>query len=100
MLKQRPLNILSIADDNLEKCKVTIFKSCNGYAMWQYRKNDHSPKMYFRNGGLPAATSLAMVSSKNEVIVWISNGATLYSKDYEENRLEKYFYQVLNPQFQ
>ncbi|MCU4378576.1 serine hydrolase [Acinetobacter haemolyticus] len=96
MLKQYPLSILNIAEDNLENCKTTQFQSCNGYAMRQYQKNLNSPKMYFRNGGLPATTSLAMVTAKHEVIVWTSNGATLYDENYQENFLEKYFYQVLN----
>lgn len=97
MLKQQPLNILDIAYDNLETCKTTEFKSCNGYAMWQYQKDKNSPKMYFRNGGLPAATSLAMVTDQKEVIVWVSNGDTLYDDNFDENLLEKHFYQVFNP---
>lgn len=97
MIQQQPLNILSIAQDNLETCKLTEFKSCNGYAMWQYQKDQTSPIMYFRNGGLPAATSLAMVTAKGEVVVWTSNGATSYDQDYHENFLENYFYKVLNP---
>lgn len=97
MLKQQPLNILGIAPDNLETCKLTQFKSCNGYAMWQYQKDQRSPVIYFRNGGLPAATSLAMVTTKGEIVVWTSNGATRYDQDYHENFLEKYFYKTLNP---
>ncbi|MEG2443105.1 MAG: serine hydrolase domain-containing protein [Acinetobacter sp.] len=97
MLKQQPLNILDITHDNLEACKTTEFKSCNGYAMWQYQKDKNSPKMYFRNGGLPAATSLAMVTDQKEVIVWVSNGGTLYDDNFDENLLEKHFYQVFNP---
>jgi len=97
MLQQKHLNILDIAKDNLKKCHISLFKSCNGYAMWQYQKDSNAPRMYFRNGGLPATTSLAMVTAKGEVIVWIGNGATLYDKNYDENLLEKYFYQVFNP---
>jgi D-alanyl-D-alanine carboxypeptidase len=97
MLKQQPLNILDIAYDNLEACKTTEFKSCNGYAMWQYQKDKNSPKMYFRNGKLPAATSLAIVTSQKEVIVWVSNGDTLYDDNFDKNLLEKHFYQVFNP---
>lgn len=97
MIQQQPLNILSIAQDNLETCKLTEFKSCNGYAMWQYQKDQTSPIMYFRNGGLPAATSLAMVTAKGDVVVWTSNGATSHDQDYDENFLENYFYKVLNP---
>lgn len=96
MLQQQHLNILDIAEDNLKKCHISLFKSCNGYAMWQYQKDSNAPRMYFRNGGLPATTSLAMVTAKGEVIVWIGNGATLYDKNYDENLLEKYFYQVFN----
>lgn len=96
MLQQQQLNILDIAEDNLKKCHITQFKSCNGYAMWQYQKNSSAPRMYFRNGGLPAATSLAMVTAKGETIVWVGNGATRYDKDYDDNMLEKYFYQMLN----
>lgn len=58
------------AEDNLKNCEINQFKSCNGYAMWQYQQDQNSPKMYFRNGGLPAATSLAMVTENQEVIVW------------------------------
>lgn len=97
MIQQQPLNILSIAQDNLETCKLTEFKSCNGYAMWQYQKDQASSIMYFRNGGLPAATSLAMVTTKGEVVVWTSNGATLYDENYKENFLEKYFYETIYP---
>lgn len=96
MLKRKPLNILAIDKQTLKNCKIHQFKSCNGYAMWQYRDNSSRPIMYFRNGGLPAVTSLAMVTAKSEVIVWIGNGASLYDKTYDENLLEKYFYKTLN----
>ncbi|ENX60365.1 MULTISPECIES: serine hydrolase domain-containing protein [Acinetobacter] len=96
MLQQQHLNILDIAEDNLKKCRITQFKSCNGYAMWQYQQDNSAPRMYFRNGGLPAVTSLAMVTAKGETIVWVGNGATRYDKDYDDNLLEKYFYQMLN----
>ncbi|ENX38211.1 serine hydrolase domain-containing protein [Acinetobacter sp. NIPH 2100] len=98
MLQREHLNILDIAEDNLKKCHITQFKSCNGYAMWQYQKDSSASRMYFRNGGFPAATSLAMVTAKSEVVVWVGNGATRYDKDYDENLLEKYFYQTLNDQ--
>ena len=96
MLKHKPLNILTIDKQTLKNCKIHQFKSCNGYAMWQYRDKNSSPIMYFRNGGLPAVTSLAMVTSNSEVIVWMGNGASLYDKTYDENLLEKYFYKTLN----
>ncbi|WPC34569.1 serine hydrolase [Acinetobacter sp. YWS30-1] len=96
MLDSKPYNILFINPNTLNNCNIQRFKSCNGYAMWQYRAGPNRPIMYFRNGGLPAVTSLAMVTSKNEVIVWMGNGATLYNEDYDENLLEKYFYKVLN----
>lgn len=96
MLKHKPLNILTIDKQTLKYCKIHQFKSCNGYAMWQYREKSSQPIMYFRNGGLPAVTSLAMVTSKSEVIVWMGNGASLYDKTYDENLLEKYFYKTLN----
>lgn len=96
MLERQPLNILSIEQDNIGKCNLTDFKMCNGYAMWQYQKDSQSPKVYFRNGGLPAATSLAVISDQGEVLVWTSNGTSLYTKDYDENWLEKYFYQILS----
>ncbi|ENX24929.1 serine hydrolase domain-containing protein [Acinetobacter sp. CIP 102136] len=95
MLAQPYPNILDIAPDNLANCHLNEFKSCNGYAMWHYQKDKNHPKMYFRNGGLPATTSLAMVTSKNEVVIWVSNGATLYSENYDQNFLEKYFYHIL-----
>lgn len=97
MLELDNLNILSIAKNNLETCKLTQFKSCNGYAMLHYQKDNNSPIMYFREGGLPAATSLTIVTNKNEVIVWVGNGATLYDENYKENFLEKYFYETLYP---
>lgn len=96
MLDAKPYNILSIDPSTLKSCKLQKFKSCNGYAMWQYRASPDKPVMYFRNGGLPAVTSLAMVTAKKEVVVWIGNGATLYNENYEENLLEKYFYKALN----
>ncbi|MGY6624258.1 serine hydrolase domain-containing protein [Acinetobacter johnsonii] len=96
MLKHKPLNILAIDKKTLKSCKIHQFKSCNGYAMWQYREKSSQPIMYFRNGGLPAVTSLAMVTSNSEVIVWMGNGASLYDKTYDENLLEKYFYKTLN----
>lgn len=96
MLQEQPLNILGIAEDNLKNCEINQFKSCNGYAMWQYQQDQNSPKMYFRNGGLPAATSLAMVTENKELIVWTSNGATPYYAKIDENVLEKYFYKILN----
>lgn len=96
MLESKPYNILSINPDTLNNCNIQQFKSCNGYAMWQYRASLNKPVMYFRNGGLPAVTSLAMVTEKNEVVVWLGNGASLYHKNYDENFLEKYFYTVLN----
>lgn len=97
MLKKENLNILSIANDNIEACKINQFKSCNGYAMLHYQKDSNSPVMYFRDGGLPAVTSLTIVTDKNEVIVWVGNGATLYDENYKENFLEKYFYETLYP---
>lgn len=96
MLKHKPLNILAIDKQTLKNCKLHQFKSCNGYAMWQYREKSSQPIMYFRNGGLPAVTSLAMVTSNSEVIVWMGNGASLYNEAYDENLLEKYFYKTLN----
>lgn len=96
MLSSKPYNILSIQPSTLKHCNIEEFKSCNGYAMWQYRASSDQPVMYFRNGGLPAVTSLAMVTEKNEVVVWLGNGASLYHKNYDENFLEKYFYTVLN----
>lgn len=97
MLRKDNLNILSIANDNIEACKINQFKSCNGYAMLHYQKDSNSPVMYFRDGGLPAVTSLTIVTDKNEVIVWVGNGATLYDENYKENFLEKYFYETLYP---
>lgn len=96
MLKKSSFTILDIADSNLKNCEINRFKSCNGYAMWQYRQSQNKPIMYFRNGGLPAVTSLAMVTDKHEVVVWIGNGATLYNAQNDENLLEKYFYKILN----
>lgn len=96
MLESKPYNILSINSDTLNNCNIQQFKSCNGYAMWQYRASLNKPVMYFRNGGLPAVTSLAMVTAKNEVVVWLGNGASLYNEEYDENLLEKYFYKILN----
>lgn len=96
MLKDSSFNILHITDNNFKNCEIDKFKSCNGYAMWQYRQSQNKPIMYFRNGGLPAVTSLAMVTDKHEVVVWIGNGATLYDAQYDENLLEKYFYKILN----
>lgn len=96
MLDSKPYNILSINKNTFSKCNIYKFKSCNGYGMWQYRASQKQPIMYFRNGGLPAVTSLAIVTESNEVIVWIGNGTSLYNKNYDENLLEKYFYEVLN----
>lgn len=96
MLDAKPYNILSIDPFTLKSCELQKFKSCNGYAMLQYRASPDKPVMYFRNGGLPAVTSLAMVTAKNEVVVWLGNGASLYNEEYDENLLEKYFYKILN----
>jgi len=96
MLSHKPLNLLSIEPENLRQCKTTEFKSCNGYAMWQYQKTLNSPKLYYRNGGMPAVTSLAMVTEKQEVVVWVGNGATLYQENFDENLVERYFYQILS----
>lgn len=96
MLSRKPLNLLAIEKENLKQCKTTEFKSCNGYAMWQYQKNLNSPKIYYRNGGLPATTSLAMVTDQKEVIIWVSNGSSLYTENFDENLIEKYFYQKLS----
>lgn len=98
MLLSKPNNILSISPTTSKSCDIQKYKSCNGYAMWQY-KEKHKPIMYFRNGSLPAVTSLAIVTSKNEVIVWIGNGAPLYNEKYDKNLLEKYFYKRLNSNF-
>lgn len=96
ILKNKQLNIRSISQNTLDNCNITQFKSCNGYAMWHYRISDNKPVMYFRNGGLPAVTSLAIVTSKNEVLVWIGNGASLYNEKFDPNLLEKHFYKTLN----
>lgn len=97
MLKEsKNLNILSIRQDTLNNCHLDQFKSCNGYAMWQYQASENQPKMYFRNGGLLAVTSMAIVTENNEILVWIGNGASLYTDHYDENLLEKYFYKILS----
>lgn len=95
MLAQPPLNIMSIAQDNLAQCQISTFKSCNGYGMWQYQATAQQPVMYFRNGGFPAVTSLAVVTEDKRIMVWIGNGATLYGQNHDDNMLEKYFYQAL-----
>lgn len=96
MLHNKPLNLLSIDSQTLADCNIYQFKSCNGYAMWQYRASKKAPVLYFRNGGLPAVTSLAMITQNNEVIVWVGNGASLYDHDYDDNLLEKHFYKIFS----
>ena len=86
---------MSIAQDNLAQCQISTFKSCNGYGMWQYQATAQQPVMYFRNGGFPAVTSLAVVTEDKRIMVWIGNGATLYGQNHDDNMLEKYFYQAL-----
>lgn len=95
MLDSKKYTILSINDNTLKSCKINQFKSCNGYGMWQYRQTLNKPVMYFRNGGLPGLTSLAMVTENKEVIVWAGNGQSFYTENYDENFLEKYFYKII-----
>ncbi|WP_180064849.1 MULTISPECIES: serine hydrolase [unclassified Acinetobacter] len=96
MLNKHPYNILSISDKSLSSCNINTFKSCNGFAMWVYQRDNSSKKVFFRNGGLPAATSLTAISEAGEVVVWVGNGASLLDKKFDENLLEKKFYQILD----
>ncbi|WP_180088942.1 serine hydrolase [Acinetobacter sp. YH12219] len=96
MLNRKPYNILNISDESLKSCNINTFKSCNGFAMWVYQRDSKSKKVFFRNGGLPAATSLTTISEAGEVVVWVGNGASLLDKKFDENLLEKKFYQILD----
>lgn len=90
------VNILEISSIAKENCHLNQFESCNGYTMWQYRPNETQPMMYFRRGGFPAVTSLAMINVNKEVIVWMGNGANSYDKKYDQYHFERHFYQILN----
>lgn len=96
MLNRKPYNILNISDESLKSCNINTFKSCNGFAMWVYQRDSKSKKVFFRNGGLPAATSLTTISEAGDVLVWVGNGASLLDKKLDENLLEKKFYQILD----
>lgn len=95
MLNRSPYNILSISKKSLQSCNITTFKSCNGLAMWIYQKDQKAKKVFFRNGGLPAATSLTAIGEGGNILVWIGNGTSLHNEDYDENLIEKKFYSIL-----
>lgn len=92
------VNILAISSNAKANCQLDRFESCNGYTMWQYQPNTAQAPMYFRRGGLPAVTSLAMITQDKEVIVWMGNGAISYKKHHDQHHLERYFYQLLSQQ--
>lgn len=75
-------------------CEFNSFKTCNGYLFRSYQKNNLSPKMYYRNGSLAAATSLLAVTENNEIVVWLGN-SSLPQSDRQENRLELLLYKEL-----
>lgn len=77
-----------------KSCEFNSFKTCNGYLFRYYQKNHVSPKMYYRNGSLAAATSLLAVTENNEIVVWLGN-SSLPQSDRQENRLELFLYKEL-----
>lgn len=95
LLQDQYVNLLDMSVDTKANCQANQPESCNGYTFWKYQLNERTP-MYFRRGGLPAVTSLAMITSNKEVIVWMGNGAISYKKQDDQYHLERYFYQILN----
>ncbi|ENW88367.1 hypothetical protein F906_00276 [Acinetobacter pseudolwoffii] len=98
LLKNKKFDLLAISPQAKTNCQVHQFESCNGYTMLQYQPSATQPLIYFRRGGLPAVTSLAMITQNKEVIVWMGNGASSYKKHNDLYHLERYFYQLLNKQ--
>ncbi|WP_180172750.1 serine hydrolase [Acinetobacter sp. YH01025] len=87
-------NFLNSSNNAQDNCEFDSFKTCNGYLFRSYQKNNLSPKMYYRNGSLAAATSLLAVTENNEIVVWLGN-SSLPQSDRQENRLELLLYKEL-----
>lgn len=96
LIRDQNVDLLAISPVAKASCQLHQFDSCNGYAMWQYQPSLADAPMYFRRGGLPAVTSLAMITKDKEVVVWMGNGASKYDEYNSQYHLERYFYQLLN----
>lgn len=96
LVHDQHVDVLAISPATKASCQLYQFESCNGYTMWQYQPSEVQAPMYFRRGGLPAVTSLAMITKDKEAIVWVGNGASKYDKYHDQYHLERYFYQLLN----
>ncbi|MEE9903570.1 MAG: serine hydrolase [Acinetobacter haemolyticus] len=77
-------------------CEFNSFKTCNGYLFRSYQRNNFSPKMYYRNGSLAAATSLLAVTENNEIVVWLGN-ASIPQPEADKNSLDLLLYNELIP---
>lgn len=79
-----------------KSCEFNSFKTCNGYLFRSYQRNRVSPKMYYRNGSLAAATSLLAVTENNEIVVWLGN-ASIPQSEVDKNSLDLFLHNELIP---
>ena len=71
MLAREKLNITSLPEN--VSCNLAQMRDCYGYAMFPYRENGRS-LVWFRDGNLPAASSVAMVDGEGGVTVLLASG--------------------------
>lgn len=71
MLAREKLNITSLPEN--VSCNLAQMRGCYGYAMFPYRENGRS-LVWFRDGNLPAASSVAMVDGEGGVTVLLASG--------------------------
>lgn len=81
--KQTP-NILSQSD---LPCDLSQLRDCYGYAMFPYQSGENGLKVYFRDGVLPGASSLVVITEKNEIVVLLSSGQATDSRIYDQTKM-------------
>ncbi|WP_119686102.1 serine hydrolase domain-containing protein [Acinetobacter ursingii] len=96
LINSKTDNFLNSSNNAQKSCEFNSFKTCNGYLFRSYQRNNLSPKMYYRNGSLAAATSLLAVTENNEIVVWLGN-ASIPQPEADKNSLDLFLYQALIP---
>lgn len=93
LLNSNTKDIFSSSSKAQSDCDL---RNCTGYLFRSYQRNSTSPKMYYRNGSLAAATSLLAITENKEIVVWLGN-ASLPQSEVQKNNLELFLYNELYP---
>ncbi len=84
MISKPKPNILSQANI---ACDLSKIRDCYGYAMFPYQRSMNELKVYFRDGVLPGASSLVVITEKNEIFVLLSSGQAADSRIYDQTKM-------------